>query len=39
VLVVNVDGDATVPRANNDDDEVRRDAATPMMPVVTSIAC
>jgi hypothetical protein len=39
VLVVNVDGDAAVPRANSDDDEVRRDAASPMMPVATSIAC
>jgi hypothetical protein len=39
MLVVDVGGDAAVPRANGDDDEVRRDAASPMMSAATSIAC
>jgi hypothetical protein len=37
--VVDIGGDAAIPGANGDDDEVRRDAASPMMPAATSIAC
>jgi hypothetical protein len=37
--VVNVGGDAAVPGANGDDDEVHRDVASPMIPATTSIAC
>jgi hypothetical protein len=37
--VVDVGGDAADPRANEDEDEVRRNAVSPMMPAATSIAC
>jgi hypothetical protein len=37
--VVDVGGDAAVPRANGDDDKVCRNAASPMMSAATSIAC
>jgi hypothetical protein len=36
--VVNIGGDVAVPRANGDDDEVHRDAASLMIPAMTSIA-
>jgi hypothetical protein len=35
--VVDVGGDAADPRANGDEDEVRRKATSPMMPATTSI--